>query len=172
LKLLNWDMFSDYKNILRWQKEKFAGQELTSVFSIQIWDSLLTKNHLNSQKKSNSASIRPFFCAINNCLSGAKVWVFWEGHKIWKKSLLYFWQERRVLCAQQRTCQKSMKNFQKKCGQVVLYKHYLSEWLEHTYITYPWRCTRPLIPGVAAMKTTYWAQNKRDEQEKGTYVLT
>ena len=26
-----------------------------------------------------------------------KVWVFWEGHKIWKKSSAYFWQERRVL---------------------------------------------------------------------------
>ena len=35
-----------------------------------------------------------------------KVWVFWEGHKIWKQSLSYFWQERRVLYLKQRTCQK------------------------------------------------------------------
>ena len=37
---------------------------------------------------------------------GVKVWVFWEGHKIW--------QERRVLCAQQRTCQKVDKDFSKQ----------------------------------------------------------
>ena len=40
-----------------------------------------------------------------------KVWVFWESHKIWKKSSSYFWQERRVLCAQQRTCQKVDEDF-------------------------------------------------------------
>ena len=40
-----------------------------------------------------------------------KVWVFWEGYKIWKKSSLYFWQEWRVLCAQQRTCQKIDEDF-------------------------------------------------------------
>ena len=45
---------------------------------------------------------------------GFKVWVFWEGYKIWKKSLSYFWQERRVLCAQQRTCQKVDEDFSKQ----------------------------------------------------------
>ena len=40
-----------------------------------------------------------------------KVWVFWEGHKIWKKSSSYFWLERRFLCAEQRTCQKVDKDF-------------------------------------------------------------
>ena len=43
-----------------------------------------------------------------------KVWVFWEGHKIWKKSSLLFWQEHRVLCAQHRTCQKLDEDFFKK----------------------------------------------------------
>ena len=43
-----------------------------------------------------------FAIVVNN----VKVWVFWEGHKIWRKSSSYFWQERRVLCAQKRTCQK------------------------------------------------------------------
>ena len=44
----------------------------------------------------------------------SKVWVFSEGHKIWKKSSSYFWQERRVLCAQQRTCQKVEEDFSKQ----------------------------------------------------------
>ena len=46
--------------------------------------------------------------------STVKVWVFWEGHKIWKKSSSCFWQERCVLCAQQRTCQKVDEDFQKQ----------------------------------------------------------
>ena len=43
-----------------------------------------------------------------------KVWVFWEGHRIWKKSSLYFWQEHRVLWGQQRTCQKVNEDFSKQ----------------------------------------------------------
>ena len=43
-----------------------------------------------------------------------KVWVFCEGHKIWKKSSLYFWHVCRVLCAQQRTCLKVDEDFSKQ----------------------------------------------------------
>ena len=43
-----------------------------------------------------------------------KVCVFWEGHKIWKKSSSYFLQERRILCAQQHTCQKVNEDFSKQ----------------------------------------------------------
>ena len=35
-------------------------------------------------------------------------------------------KERRVLCAQQHTCQNVDEDFQKKCGQVVLYVQTLS----------------------------------------------
>ena len=48
---------------------------------------------------------------LSPVVSYFKVWVFWEGHKIWKKSLSYFWQERRVLCAQQLTFIIRYKNF-------------------------------------------------------------
>ena len=44
-----------------------------------------------------------------------------------KKSLSYFWQERRVQCAQQRTCQRVDDDLKKKCGQV-LYKLYNFKW--------------------------------------------
>ena len=50
-----------------------------------------------------------------------KVWILWEGHKMWKKSSSYFWQERRVLCVYL-LVKKSTKIFQNKCAQVVLYK--------------------------------------------------
>ena len=46
-----------------------------------------------------------------------------------KKSSLYFWQERRVLCNSARNSilvKKSTKIFQNKCWQVVLYKLYES----------------------------------------------
>ena len=44
-----------------------------------------------------------------------------------KKSSLYFWQERRVLCTQQRTCQIVDEDFSKQMwSQVVLYKLYKS----------------------------------------------
>ena len=46
--------------------------------------------------------------------STCKDWVFWEGHKIWKKSSSYHWQERRVLCKQQHTCQKVDEDFSKQ----------------------------------------------------------
>ena len=49
-----------------------------------------------------------------------KVWVFWEGPQNFKKSSSYFWQERRILCGQQRTCQKVDEDL-----QVVFYKLYL-----------------------------------------------
>ena len=41
-----------------------------------------------------------------------------------KKSLSYFWQERRFLCVQQLTWKKVDEDFFFKCGQVVLYKLY------------------------------------------------
>ena len=52
-----------------------------------------------------------FVCFFVDCF---KAWVFWEGHKIWKKDSLYFWQEHCALCAQQRTCQKVYKYFSKQ----------------------------------------------------------
>ena len=63
-----------------------------------------------------------------------KVWVFWEGHKIWKKSSLYFWQERCVLWVQQRTCQKVDDDFSKQtwssCNtQTLRKKHFLTMFL-------------------------------------------
>ena len=51
-----------------------------------------------------------------------KVWVFWEGHKIWK-NLCRIFDKSVVFCARNSVLvKKSMKIFQNKCGQVVLYK--------------------------------------------------
>ena len=60
--------------------------------------------------------------------SFGEVWVFWEGHKIWRKSWSYFWQEHQVLCARNSVFVKeSTKIFQNKCGQVLLYKLYVAK---------------------------------------------
>ena len=53
-----------------------------------------------------------------------KVWVFWEGHRIWKKSSSHFWLERCVLCRNSVLVKKYTKIFQNKYGQFVLYKLY------------------------------------------------
>ena len=53
-----------------------------------------------------------------------KVWVFWEGHKIWK-NLRRTFDKSVVFCARNSVLvKKSTKIFQNKCGQVVLYKLY------------------------------------------------
>ena len=52
------------------------------------------------------------FCQVSK--QWIQAWVFWEGNKIWKKFSSYFWQERRVLCEQQPTCQKVDEEFLKQ----------------------------------------------------------
>ena len=60
----------------------------------------------------------------NLCIAGLKVWVFWEGHKIWK-NLRRTFDKSVVFCARNSVLvKKSTKIFQNKCGQVVLYKLY------------------------------------------------
>ena len=55
-------------------------------------------------------------------ISNDKVWVFWEGHKIWK-NLRRTFDKSVVFCARNNVLvKKSTKIFQNKCGQVVLYK--------------------------------------------------
>ena len=54
----------------------------------------------------------------------SKVWVFWEGHKIWK-NLRHTFDKSVVFCARNSVLVKKLtKIFQNKCGQVVLYKLY------------------------------------------------
>ena len=56
-----------------------------------------------------------------------KVWVFWEGHKIWK-NLCRTFDKSVVFCAPNSVLvKKSTKNSKNKCGQVVLYKLYHKE---------------------------------------------
>ena len=51
-----------------------------------------------------------------------KVWVFWEGHKIWKNIRLSF-DKSVMFCARNSVLVKKLtKIFQNKCRQVVLYK--------------------------------------------------
>ena len=53
--------------------------------------------------------------------SSDKVWVFWEGHKIWK-NLCHTFDKSVMFCARNSVLfKKSTKIFQNKCGQVVLY---------------------------------------------------
>ena len=59
-----------------------------------------------------------------------KVWVFWEGHKIWKNLCCTF-DKSIMICAHNRVLvKKSMNGMegmdQKKCGQVILYKIYIN----------------------------------------------
>jgi hypothetical protein len=64
----------------------------------------------------------------------SKVWVFWESQKIWRKSSSYFWQERRVLCAQQRTgtCQKVDEDFSKQMwSSRMYYTNFNIKWHQH-----------------------------------------
>ena len=62
------------------------------------------------------------FC---NILPSYKVWVFWEGHKIWK-NLHRTFDKSVVFCARNSVLvKKSTKIFKNKFGQVVLYKLYV-----------------------------------------------
>ena len=64
---------------------------------------------------------QPLLFTAKSSLS-IKVWVFWEGHKIWKNCRRTF-DKSAVFCARNSVLvKKSMKIFQNKCGQVVLYK--------------------------------------------------
>ena len=53
-----------------------------------------------------------------------KVWVFWEGHKIWK-NIRHTFDKSVLFCVRNSILvKKSTKIFQNICGQVVLYKLY------------------------------------------------
>ena len=59
--------------------------------------------------------------------SSLKVWIFWEGHKIWKNICRTF--EKSVLfCLRDSILVKKSTKIFFKCGQVVLYKLYIP-WL-------------------------------------------
>ena len=88
-----------------------------------------------------------------------KVWVFLRRPQNLKISSLYFWQERRVLWAQQRTCQKVDEDFQREiwtsrviqtlcildpnnnkllfCGII---KHHCQSGITHWFWSYSSRC--------------------------------
>ena len=85
------------------------------IHSGQVWyTEKATKIWQNLQLLSEITLHHHFFshiCVAFSEYMNFKVWVFWEGHKIWKNSSSYFWQECRVLCAQQRNYQKADKDF-------------------------------------------------------------
>ena len=91
--------------------------------------------------------------------------------KFEKKSSSYFWQERRVLCAQQRTCQKVDEDFFFKCGQVILYKlyNYGPLLLLHTLAPLPpppnW--VVPLIVGAHSQNLKKWLHRTYSEVRGG-----
>ena len=59
-------------------------------------------------------SLKTFRCDLFD----GKVWIFWEGHKIWK-NLRPTFDKSIVFCARNSVLVKdSMKIFQNKCGQV------------------------------------------------------
>ena len=58
----------------------FIGKYLV-VKLLEFQHTVRTKH--NSFLMWNASKVEIFYC---------KVWVFWEGHKIWKKSSSYFWQ--------------------------------------------------------------------------------
>ena len=67
-----------------------------------------------------------------------KVWVFWEGHKIWK-NIRHTFDKNVVFCARNSVLvKKSTKSFQNKCGQVVLYKLYMnnSKWELYNFMKF------------------------------------
>ena len=62
------------------------------------------------------------FLSNKKFVSHAKVWIFSEGHKIWK-NISHTFDKSVVFCARNSVLvKKSMKIFENKCGQVVLYK--------------------------------------------------
>ena len=77
--------------------------------------------YLNSKFKTVSDFDSCGLCCKAVCI---KVWVFWQGHKIWKNLYHTF---PRVSCSVRPTAYLSnnwLRFFKNKCGQVVLYKIY------------------------------------------------